>query len=339
MDLLRSEHVSSDPLDNRRQQPCRLTDPVAQRGSVEIDPVASIDVALPVERQVIAVFRHQQMREHRRCGTTTRCRHRGRRCLGDRIARLAGVFGPDMPDHLEAARHIVQHLGHVLAELRHATTAVRADAGAISRRLMNDLLPQQVLGQRLALRRRTLAQRRRPMFRRRLDDILGLAGLQLFKLQGELLDLPGDPFRRTAKLHASQFGDLELQLLDLQCSQLNRKFGRLQLGLTGQRKRAQRLGIGGQVSHGERHKIALAGAAICRPSSTINRCLVRPALAAPATAMLPFCASPSPRSAAPIAPASASSRHQQSAAIRSGPSPTAWRTGTDRCRPRYSAFK
>src|SRR5580692_10934537 len=38
--------------------------------------------------------------EHRRRGTAGRCRHHRCWSLGDRIARLAGVFGPDVADDL-----------------------------------------------------------------------------------------------------------------------------------------------------------------------------------------------------------------------------------------------
>ncbi len=130
--------------------------------------------------------------------------------LGDRIARRAGIFRPDMADDLEVARHVVQHLGHVLAELAHAAAAVGADAGAVTGGLMHDLLARQMLGQRLALR---LARARGSAPRVRsasaLGGIFGLAGLQLLELQFELLDLAGDPLRRPAELHPAQLGDLE----------------------------------------------------------------------------------------------------------------------------------
>lgn len=142
---------------------------------------------------MIAILRHQQMREHRRRGTTTRGRHRRCRSLGDRIARLAGILWPDMPNDLEAARHVVEYLGHVLTELCHAGTTVGARACAIGFRLVDDLLPRQVIRQLLALRLRALT--RRAIFRLGLGDVLRLAGLQLFKLKLQLFDLTADPFR------------------------------------------------------------------------------------------------------------------------------------------------
>lgn len=79
-----------------------------------------------------------------------RCRDRGCRGLGDHIARLAGVFGSDMPDALEAAGHLVQHLGDVLTGLRHAGTAGGADACAIGFGLVDDLMARQMIRQRPA---------------------------------------------------------------------------------------------------------------------------------------------------------------------------------------------
>jgi hypothetical protein len=50
VDLLGGEHVAADPLDDRLQQPDRLADPIAQGRAVEIEAVAGVDLALPVER-------------------------------------------------------------------------------------------------------------------------------------------------------------------------------------------------------------------------------------------------------------------------------------------------
>jgi hypothetical protein len=72
-------------------------------------------------------------------------------------------------------------------------------------------------------------------------------------LKGGGAPLTIDPLRRAAKLHAAQLGDLEFELFDLQRFVLDRKLGRLQFALTGQRKSAQCGEIGGQFGRGERH--------------------------------------------------------------------------------------
>jgi len=99
---------------------------------------------------MIAVLRDKEVGQHRRCGPTARRRQGRSRGLGDRIAGLAGVLRPHVADHLEPPRHIVQHLGDVLAEQGHAAATVRADAGLVTVRLMDNLLARKVVGQRLA---------------------------------------------------------------------------------------------------------------------------------------------------------------------------------------------
>ena len=185
------------------------------------------------------------MRQHAGSGSAARRRHCGGRGLDDRIARLAGVLRPDMADHQEAARHIVQHLGDILAEPGHAGTALGAGAGAVIPGLMHNLLTRQMLGQRSALGLRALDARGRAVLDRHLGLFLRRAGLQFLELQLQLFDPPGDPLRRPAELHPPQLGDLELQLLDLQRGELDREFGRFQfrtrrrqLDLTGERKSA-----------------------------------------------------------------------------------------------------
>ena len=49
-----------------------------------------------------------------------------------------------MPHHLEAARHVIERLGHVLADPAQLATARRAGAGAG----MDERLARQVIGQR-----------------------------------------------------------------------------------------------------------------------------------------------------------------------------------------------
>jgi len=121
-------------------------------------------------------------------------------------------------DHLEVARHVIQNVGDVLAELRHSLAAVGAFASTVIGRLMHDLLARQMIGQRLALRFGALADRSHRFGGLGLDfrGGFGFSGFKFLKAQLELLDLAADAFRRTAKLHAAQFGDLQLELLDLQ---------------------------------------------------------------------------------------------------------------------------
>ena len=120
VDLLGGKDVTPDRGHDRIQQPGRLADPIAQRRAIEFEPLPRIDLALTIQRQMVAVFRHQQMRQRGWCGATAWRRHRRCRSLGDGIARTAGKFRPHVTNHLEVARHVIQHLGDVLAELGHA---------------------------------------------------------------------------------------------------------------------------------------------------------------------------------------------------------------------------
>ena len=134
---------------------------------------------------------------------------------------------------------------------------------------MHDLLARQMIGQRLALRLGALADRSHGFggiglsfgFR----GGFGLAGFQFLKPQFELLDLAGDAFRRAAKLHAAQLGDLQLELLDLQRLVLHRELRHLQLALAGQCEGAQRDHIGGQFGRGERHAQTISGHILDQP--------------------------------------------------------------------------
>jgi hypothetical protein len=99
-----------------------------------------------------------------------------------------------MANDLEAARHVIQDFGDVLAQPGHAGAAIRAGAGAVVLRFVNDLLAGKMLGQWLTLRF-ALPGNHGTIFRLRLGDILGFAGLQLFELQLKLFDLTGDPLR------------------------------------------------------------------------------------------------------------------------------------------------
>ena len=203
---------------------------------------------------MIAIFRHQQMRQRGRCGTAAWRRHRWRRSLRDGVARTAGKLRPHVTNDLEVPRHVIQHLGDVLAQPGHAATTVAAGAGAIVGRLMHDLLAWQMLGQRLTLR--PVGGRRgwcRGIKRLGAGGIFGRTGLQFLELELELLDLAADPLRRAAELHATQLRDLEPQLLDLQRLQLDRGLRCLQFALAGQRERTQCGGIGRQFGRGERH--------------------------------------------------------------------------------------
>jgi hypothetical protein len=244
--------------------------------TAEVEAVAGVDLALPVQRQMIAIFRDQQMRQHAGGGATARRRHRWRRRLGDRVAAPAGVFRADMADHPEPAGDIVENFGDVFAKPGHVAAASRTEpcpragggAGPIVHRFVHDRMPRQVVRQGLALWPVCFPDRKRPVFGRGLADLFGFAGFQLLEPQFELLDVPGQSLRRAAELHPPQLGDLEFELLDFQGTQLDGELCCLQLGgrrcqfvLTCQSERAQCIRIGGQIGRGQRHTLPLSNVA------------------------------------------------------------------------------
>jgi hypothetical protein len=108
-----------------------------------------------------------------------------------------------MAHHAETARHILQHLGHVLAQLAHGAAAGRA---AISvRGGMDRLVARQMIGQWQAL---GLASRRCSIFRwcRFTDDTcgIGMFGFDILQRQFQLIRHLRDPFGRLAELHPPQ---------------------------------------------------------------------------------------------------------------------------------------
>ncbi len=165
---------------------------------------------------------------HRRCG-----------CLGNNVARLAGIFRAHVSDDLEVPWDIVQHLGNVPAQLTHNTAAGGTGAGAVGLWFVQHLMPWQVIRQRLAFWLGSLRDGTGWFIGRYASDVFSLAGLQFLQLQFQLLDLAGNPLRRTAKLHPAQLGNLEAQFFNLQRLHLHRELCRLQLALAGQREGAQ----------------------------------------------------------------------------------------------------
>jgi hypothetical protein len=153
-------------------------------------------------------LRHQDVRQQAGAGDAALDRTTWGRCLDDGVAAGARQLGAHMADHAEAGRHELQLLGHVLAERPQAATAGRASIG---RRRIDPLVSWQMIGQWTA--HRLLA--RRLVGGRHLARRLGLVGLQVFQLQLQLLELVVQLFRLAAELHAAQFGDLQLEVFDL----------------------------------------------------------------------------------------------------------------------------
>src|SRR5204863_64868 len=121
------------------------TNPLRERRAIEIDTGASVDSLLPIQWTVVAVLGDDHLREQSRSGKAAIKRPRGRWQLNDRCTMATGELRAYMPQHLEVARYVIEHLGDVFAELAHLRTALRT---AAARRRVHDRFARQVGGQR-----------------------------------------------------------------------------------------------------------------------------------------------------------------------------------------------
>jgi Mg-chelatase subunit ChlD len=89
MDALGGEDVAADRQDQRHGGRGRGADPVGQGRDVDLDALAGIDRALPVQRQVVPVLGDQHQRQQVGAGTAAGDRVGRCRRLGDRLAAAA----------------------------------------------------------------------------------------------------------------------------------------------------------------------------------------------------------------------------------------------------------
>ena len=218
MDLVGRQHMAGDRVDQRAQRKGRLADPAGQRRAAEIDPAAGEDLGLAIERQVRAILVDQQMGEQPGTRPTTVDRQVRRGRLLDRLTGSARHLRPDVPDHLEVPRHVLQDLAAVLAQRPQRAAAGRARHGrGVDHRLVRQMVGKRAPG-RLDPGSRS---RRRSHGHWRLAS-RRFAAFQLLQRQLELRDLARQLLRRAAELHPPQPPQLHLQLLDLQRLALQR---------------------------------------------------------------------------------------------------------------------
>jgi hypothetical protein len=137
----------------------------------------------------------------------------GRRRRDHGIASAAGQLFAHMPDHLEAAGHVIEGLAHLFADPAQGAAAMRAGAGSRVPHLFARQMLGQWPGRRLLPLDRFLDRRR---YRRRgSSPPLRLIGFQGLDRQLELLDLARQLLRGPAELGAAVARQLELQLGDL----------------------------------------------------------------------------------------------------------------------------
>ncbi len=125
---LRAHHLGGERVDQRRQRRRGRPDPTGQRRGFQADALAGEDLGLAIERQMIVVLRYDDMGEQPRPGAAAGDRVIGRRRCDHGVAGAARQLLADMPDHLEAAGHVVEGLGHILADLAQRAAAGRTGA-------------------------------------------------------------------------------------------------------------------------------------------------------------------------------------------------------------------
>jgi hypothetical protein len=122
------------------------TDLVGQRRDRQVDTLAGVAFALPVQGLMLPELLEEDRRQQVRPHEAARRHMEGRRRLRDRLASPAGELLTDGLDHLPGSRNHLQRLGHV-AQLRQL---YRAAAWAAGRGWHNDALAPQMLREGLA---------------------------------------------------------------------------------------------------------------------------------------------------------------------------------------------
>ena len=106
MQALGGKDVIADGLDQRHQAGGGGANPLGERGDAEVDALAGIDLALPVQRQMRSVFAEQDLRQELRSGAAASDRMERRRRLGDLLAGPAGKLLAHMLNDLPSRRDI-----------------------------------------------------------------------------------------------------------------------------------------------------------------------------------------------------------------------------------------
>lgn len=186
---------------------------IGQRRQGQIDALASIALALPVQRLVLTELLEQHHGQQVRSGMAARDGVEWRRRLGHRLARPAREALAHRLDHLPLARDHLQRLGDILSELHQpAGTAARAALRCGD----DDTLTPEMIRERLACWTLTLEGREvgRPRRGFRGQLVLGGGGLQVLELHLQLIEEARLALRAHAVELAPELLDLELQPCD-----------------------------------------------------------------------------------------------------------------------------
>jgi len=162
----RGQHGAQHQFVQRREPPAGASHPLAQGGTIQHHTLTGEDLGLAIQRDVIAVFVDQNVRQQRfRChAAVDRPIRRG--CLND--SALTGATSEARTAdqlHAQLRRHVIEHLGAVFPDDVHRAAATGA---RLVVDIDDDLDPGQVRRQRAAVAlRRFGAGHARPGIRRR----------------------------------------------------------------------------------------------------------------------------------------------------------------------------
>jgi hypothetical protein len=204
---LAGEYVAADQLSERAQHGGTGADMIGQGRDVEVDALAGVALALPVQRLMFAVLGVEDHRQQARPDMATRDDVERRRRLGDLLAGAAGELFAHGLDHLPLPRHHLQRLGDRLAEFRQPAAATRArtragDDDALARQVCRKRRPHRFLsGERV--HRRAADRRRRAL-------VLGRARRRFLELQLQLVEQLAAALGGLPVLLAPQLGNLQL---------------------------------------------------------------------------------------------------------------------------------
>ena len=167
---------------------------------------------------MVAVLRYQNMRQQTRSGHASGNGPARRGGLNDDVANRTGEFRANVRDDTETGGDVLKHFCHILAKFLEHSATVRA---ATIYRQMLDRLARQMIGQGFALRFGRYARfcfcsgfsilvtRGRLVAR-----LLGARTFKFFEGEFELGDRVVHLLGTTTKLHATKFGDDELEKFD-----------------------------------------------------------------------------------------------------------------------------
>lgn len=110
------KHVPADLIHEQATQRDRLTDPVRERRARQLHALAREDLGLTVQRQMVGVFRDEDMREKARAPAAPLDRQGRHGRLRDRPLKPARQLRPHVTVHNEASGDVLQEFARVLAE-------------------------------------------------------------------------------------------------------------------------------------------------------------------------------------------------------------------------------